>query len=89
MFLTPLTVEGLLVSILSTLDLTEHLLTDCSFKYVLSAKFNQDPVERFLGKTQQAAGENNHPDMPTFLQLYRMVAMHSLLKPPKFNNFEA
>ncbi|KAH7986066.1 hypothetical protein HPB49_026133 [Dermacentor silvarum] len=89
MFLTPLTAEGLRVSILSTLDLTEYLLTECGFKYVLTAKFNQDPLERFFGKVRQAAAENDHPDMPTFLQLYRMLAVYSLLKPPKFGNCEA
>ncbi|KAH7979127.1 hypothetical protein HPB49_008289 [Dermacentor silvarum] len=45
MFLTPLTAEGLRVSILSTLDLSEYLLTECGFKYALTAKFNQDPLE--------------------------------------------
>lgn len=88
MFLTLSTAEGLRVTMLSTLDLTEHLLNECGFSYVLTAKFNQDPLERFFGKTRQAACANDHPDMPTFPQIYRMLSVYSLLKPPKFGNCE-
>lgn len=88
MFLTHSTAQGLRVTLQSTIDLSVHLLTKCSFNYVLSCKFNQDPIERFFGKVRQAAGENDHPDMPTFLQLYRTLTLYSLLKPPKFGNCE-
>ncbi|KAH7939841.1 hypothetical protein HPB52_018077 [Rhipicephalus sanguineus] len=67
MFQTALTAEGLRVTILSTLDLAQYLLT----------------------KVRQAAGENDHPDMPTFIQLYRMLAVFSVLKAPKIGNCEA
>ncbi|KAH7939306.1 hypothetical protein HPB52_010528 [Rhipicephalus sanguineus] len=67
MFLTASTAERLRVSILSTLDLAQYLLTE----------------------VRQAAGESDHPDMPTFIQLYRMLAVFSMLKPPKFGNCEA
>lgn len=56
--------------------------------YVLKAKFNQDPLERFFGKARQAACDNDHPDVPTFLQLYRTLSVYSLLKPPKFGSCE-
>ncbi|KAH6937580.1 hypothetical protein HPB50_001820 [Hyalomma asiaticum] len=85
-FLTQTTAEGLRVTMLSTLALTEYLLGKCDFKYVLTAKFNQDPLERYFGKTRQAACDNDHPDMPNFLQLYRMLSVYSLLKPPTFGN---
>ncbi|KAH7939225.1 hypothetical protein HPB52_008941 [Rhipicephalus sanguineus] len=67
MFQTASTAEGLRVSILSTLDLAQYLLT----------------------QVRQVAGENDHPDMPTFIQLHRMLAVFSVLKPPKFGNCEA
>ncbi|KAH7985071.1 hypothetical protein HPB49_026625 [Dermacentor silvarum] len=88
MFLTSTTAEGLRVTMLSTLALAEYLLSKCDYKYVLTAKFNQDPLERFFGKARQAACDNDHPDMPTFLQLYRMLSVYSLLKPPRFGNCE-
>lgn len=44
-FLTKQTSEGLRITIQSTIDLTNFLLNDCGFKYVLSNKFNQDCLE--------------------------------------------
>ncbi|KAH9371326.1 hypothetical protein HPB48_013719 [Haemaphysalis longicornis] len=73
---------------LSTLELTEYLLSKCNFKYVLTAKLNQGPLDRFFGKARQAACDNDHPDMPTFLQSYRMLSVYSLVKPPKYGNCE-
>ncbi|KAH6948109.1 hypothetical protein HPB50_023047 [Hyalomma asiaticum] len=89
MFLARTTAEGLRVTLNSTIDLCNHLLNKCSFRYVLTAKFNQDPLECFFGKVRQAAGENDHPDMPTFMQVYRTLSIYTLLKPPKFGNCEA
>jgi hypothetical protein len=43
-FLTKSTTEGLRVTILSTIQLSQCLLS-CGFHYVLSNKFNQDPIE--------------------------------------------
>lgn len=47
---------------------------------------NQDPLECFFGIIRQAGGQNEHPSFPTFLQLYRMLSLYSLLKPPQFGN---
>lgn len=44
-FLTYSTAEGLRVTILSTIELSTYLLEKCKFKYVLSGKMNQDPLE--------------------------------------------
>jgi hypothetical protein len=43
-FLTKSTTEGLRVTILSTIELNQYLLS-CGFHYILSNKFNQDPIE--------------------------------------------
>lgn len=32
------------------------------------------------------AGPNDHPSTPTFLQLYRMLSVYSLIKPPRSGN---
>lgn len=45
MFLTDSTAEGLRVTILTTIELTNFLLLNCGFKYVLTIKLNQDPLE--------------------------------------------
>lgn len=86
--LTCQTAEGLRVTILSTLEITRYLLKECQFKYVLTGKFNQDVLERFFGIIRQAGGQDDHPSMPTFLQLYNMLSVYSLLKPLKFGNCE-
>jgi hypothetical protein len=43
-FLTKSTAEGFRVTILSTIELSQYLLS-CGFHYVLSNKFNQDSLE--------------------------------------------
>lgn len=35
---------------------------------------------------RQAIGPNDHPCTPTFLQVYKMLAVYSILKPPKSGN---
>jgi len=35
---------------------------------------------------RQATGPNEHPNTPTFLQVYKMISVYSLLKPPKTGN---
>lgn len=35
---------------------------------------------------RQAAGPNDHPMGPTFLHLYRILSLYSILKPPKTGN---
>lgn len=44
-FLTSSTAEGLRVTIMSTIELSTYLLECCGFRYVLSGKMNQDPLE--------------------------------------------
>ena len=34
-------------------------------KYLLSAKFNQDPLENFFGRVRQSGGWSNHPSSKT------------------------
>lgn len=45
MFLTKQTVEGLRITIKSTIDLVEYLHTEFGFAYVLTTKLNQDCLE--------------------------------------------
>jgi len=40
----------------------------------------------FFGIIRQAAGSNDHPSAPTFLQLYKLLSSYSILKPPKSGN---
>ncbi|KAL5240713.1 hypothetical protein ACI65C_008123 [Semiaphis heraclei] len=85
-FLTKQTAEGLKITIKSTIELTNYLLDECNFAYVLTSKTNQDCLEKFFGTIRQVAGPNDHPTTPTFLQLYRMLSVYSIIKPPKSGN---
>ncbi|CAH1736906.1 unnamed protein product [Aphis gossypii] len=85
-FLTQMTADGLKITLKSTMDLVDYLLNECNYKYVMTTKLNQDCLEKFFGIIRQVAGPNDHPSTPTFLQLYRMLSMYSLIKPPKSGN---
>ncbi|XP_072145361.1 uncharacterized protein [Dermacentor andersoni] len=89
LFLSRSTAEGLRVTLKSARELSIFLLKKCDFRYVLTGKLNQDPLECFFGVIRQAGGQNEHPTFPTFLQLYRMLSLYSLLKPPRFGNCSA
>jgi len=54
--------------------------------YILTGKINQDSLERFFGTVRQAGGANDHLATPTFLQLYKILSVYSVLKPPKTGN---
>lgn len=86
MFLTKSTCDGLRVTLKSTKELCDVLLNKYRFRYVLTSKMNQDPIERFFGKIRLAGKQNDHPSMPTFLQLYQTLSIYSLIKPPKYGN---
>lgn len=85
-FLTKSTAEGLRITIKSVIDLSKHLLEECGFKYVLSSKMNQDRIEQFFGMARQATGPNDHPSCPTFVQVYKLLSVYSIIKPPKSGN---
>lgn len=43
-------------------------------------------LQKFFGTIRQAAGSNDHPSCSTFLQLYKLLSVYSVIKPPKFGN---
>ena len=42
--------------------------------------------QKFFGTIRQAAGCNEHPTCSTFLHLYKILSVYSVLKPPKYGN---
>lgn len=87
--LTQSTAEALLATLKSVKGLSAYLLPECEFKYILTAKMNQDPLECFFGILRKAGGQNKHPTFATFLPLCRMLSLQSLLRPPQFGNCTA
>lgn len=43
-------------------------------------------LQQFFGIIRQAGGPNDHPTLPSFLQLYKLLSVYKLIKPPKFGN---
>lgn len=42
--------------------------------------------QKFFGTVREAAGSNDHPTCATFLQLYKLLSVYSIFKPPKYGN---
>jgi hypothetical protein len=42
--------------------------------------------QRFFGIIRQAGAQNDHPNLPTFLQLYNLICAYKFIKPPRFGN---
>lgn len=43
-------------------------------------------LQRFFGTVRMASGANDHPATPTFLQVYKLLSVYSIIKPPKYGN---
>lgn len=83
-FLSESTAKGLRVTILWTIQLSMYLFKNDGFKYVLTVKLNQDILGTFSPK--QSRRPNEHTCLPTFLRIYNMLSICSLVKPLKTGN---
>ena len=43
-------------------------------------------MQQYFGIIRQAGAQNDHPTFPTFMQLYYLLSVYKILKPPKFGN---
>lgn len=43
-------------------------------------------MQNFCGIIRQAGGCNNHPNAPTFLQLYKLLSLFGVVRPPAKGN---
>ncbi|XP_058789896.1 uncharacterized protein LOC131663476 [Phymastichus coffea] len=85
-FIPPSTYYVLKISLKATLKICDFLVNTCGFKYLMTARLNQDSLERFFGMMRNYCGSNDHPDSAVFIQTYRLVSIYSLVKPPKESN---
>ncbi|KAK3920713.1 Transposable element P transposase [Frankliniella fusca] len=77
---------GLIVSLKATLELAEFLVKKCGYAYLMTARLNQDALERFFGLVRQSCGGNTHPEPRVFAQLFRLLSIYSLVKPCRGSN---
>ncbi|KZS02375.1 Uncharacterized protein APZ42_000608, partial [Daphnia magna] len=74
-FLSKVTLNGLRVTILSTVDIVGLLLKE-NYKYVLTGKLNQDCIERFFGIIRMSGRCGDKPTMTSFLELFRLLTLY-------------
>ncbi|KAG8227142.1 hypothetical protein J437_LFUL001686 [Ladona fulva] len=83
-FLTSTIAEGLRITLNSMIGMIPYL-QKFGFAHVFKGKVNQDSLcvcLRFFCAVRIAAGANDHPAAVTFLQLYNLLAVYGVLKPP-------
>ncbi|KAH9367082.1 hypothetical protein HPB48_021739 [Haemaphysalis longicornis] len=85
-FLTPGTAEGLQVTLASTLSLFDYVTTKRGYKYLLTARLSQDPLENLFGILRQMSGINDHPTPSRFLLSVNSLSFCSLAKAPANGN---
>ncbi|KAH7949436.1 hypothetical protein HPB49_009858 [Dermacentor silvarum] len=79
LFASQQTTQSLRVTLLSTIDIIEYLLTQGAH-YVLTAKLNQDPLERHFGLARSFGGDESHPTVVNFSQIFRLLSLYTPIK---------
>ncbi|KAH8020274.1 hypothetical protein HPB51_025764 [Rhipicephalus microplus] len=74
LFASRQTTESLRVTLLSITDIIDEL-HKAGVPYVLTAKLNQDPLERFFGIVRSFHGDDDHPTIIQFSQIYRLLSV--------------
>ncbi|KAE8739663.1 hypothetical protein FOCC_FOCC014840, partial [Frankliniella occidentalis] len=77
---------GLIVTLKATKEILKFLTEDCKYEYLMTARLNQDALERFFGLVRQSCGGNTHPEPRVFAQLFRLLSIYSLVKPLRGSN---
>ncbi|KAK8768616.1 hypothetical protein V5799_014923 [Amblyomma americanum] len=64
---------------MSVLSLIEFLHSR-GVSYILTASLNQDPLERFFGLVRSFGGDEDHPTVTNFGQLFRLLSLYTPVK---------
>ncbi|KAL1468080.1 hypothetical protein MTO96_041712, partial [Rhipicephalus appendiculatus] len=79
LFASRQTTESLRVTLMSVLDIIDEL-HKAGIPYILTAKLNQDPLERFFGVVRSFHGDDDHPTIVQFSQIYRLLSLFTPVK---------
>lgn len=85
-FLTENTYVGLKSTLKSTLKLSKFLRQKNGYLFVMTNRFNQNNLEKFFGIMRAHCGTHDHPNSLLFIQLYRLLSVYALIKPPRGSN---
>ncbi|KAK3915244.1 Transposable element P transposase [Frankliniella fusca] len=83
---TSQTAFGLRVTLTAALELTDYLSKELGYSYFMTKRMSQDALEHFFGKVRQSCGPGCHPTPLQFIQVYRLLSVGSLIKPPRGSN---
>lgn len=78
-YLSKSTADGLKVTISSTLQLLDYLAAH-GYKFVMTSRLSQDPLENFFGIIRESSGCNNHPTPTQFLIVVNCLSFYNLAK---------
>ena len=78
--------EGWRSNINALLLLWNDLSSNHGFRFLLTRRLNQDPLENFFGVIRQAGGFNANPTPYQFQNAYRKSCFNSLLQPSHSGN---
>ena len=78
--------NGLRNNINALLLLWDDLHSNHGFRFLLTRRLNQDPLEIFFGVIRQAGGFNANPTPYQFRNAYRKACFNSLLQPDRTGN---
>ncbi|KAH7986596.1 hypothetical protein HPB49_025891 [Dermacentor silvarum] len=76
-YLSVSTAGGLRVTLTATLALLDYLGTQ-GFKYLMTSRLSQDPLENFFGIVRQSSGSDNHPTPTQFLIVVNCLSFYNL-----------
>lgn len=87
-FLSASTTVGLRVTIASVLSLLDYPSQQLEYKFIMTSRLSQDPLENFFGIARQASGCNTHPTPQQFLITVSCLSFYSLAKSVTNGNAE-
>ncbi|KAH7978767.1 hypothetical protein HPB49_006698 [Dermacentor silvarum] len=79
LFASAQTVESIRVTLMSILSLIEFLDSK-GVNYILTGSLNQDPLERFFGLLRSFGGDEDHPMVTKFSQIFRILSLYTPVK---------
>ncbi|KAH8027862.1 hypothetical protein HPB51_010829 [Rhipicephalus microplus] len=79
LFASQMTTESLRVTLMSVIDIITWPHNK-DVRYVLTAKLNQDPLERFFGVVRSFGGDEDHSTITHFGQIFRLLSLYTPLK---------
>ncbi|KAH8019311.1 hypothetical protein HPB51_018823 [Rhipicephalus microplus] len=79
LFASQMMTEAMRVTLLSTLDIIEYLFGQGAH-YILTAKLNQDPLERHFGLVRSFGGDESHQTLVNFTRIFRLLSLYTPIK---------